>query len=166
MHVDKYFLYLKVHDQCFLVLCFRYPTLPNQYFLSLPIKQLAHAEGALVALWVTNREKLLSFVEKELFPAWGIKYVATMYWLKVKPDGTLICDLDLVHHKPYEYLLLGYHFTELAGSEKRSDFKLLDKNQIIMSIPGDFSRKPPIGGILMFIFSTALFCDWLHQIQE
>ncbi|XP_023644975.1 methyltransferase-like protein 2 isoform X2 [Capsella rubella] len=90
----------------------KYPTLPNRYFLSLPIKQLAHAEGAVVALWVTNREKLLNFVEKELFPAWGIKYVATMYWLKVKPDGTLICDLDLVHHKPYEYLLLGYRYTK------------------------------------------------------
>ncbi|XP_010498348.1 PREDICTED: methyltransferase-like protein 2 [Camelina sativa] len=127
----------------------KYPTLPNRYFLSLPIKQLAHAEGALVALWVTNREKLLNFVEKELFPAWGVKYVATKYWLKVKPDGTLICDLDLVHHKPYEYLLLGYRFTELAGSEHRSDFKLLDKNQIIISIPGDFSRKPPLGEILM-----------------
>lgn len=70
----------------FLVLCFRYPTLPNRYFLSLPIKQLAHAEGALVALWVTNREKLLNFVEKELFPAWGIKYAATIYWLKVSPS--------------------------------------------------------------------------------
>ncbi|KAL1207809.1 Methyltransferase-like protein 2 [Cardamine amara subsp. amara] len=127
----------------------KYPTLPNRYFLSLPIKQLAHVEGALVALWVTNREKLLNFVEKELFPAWGIKYVATIYWLKVKPDGTLICDLDLVHHKPYEYLLLGYRFTELAGSEHRSDFKLLDKNQTIISIPGDFSRKPQIGEILM-----------------
>jgi len=33
---------------------------------------------------------------------------------QVKPDGTLICDLDLVHHKPYEYLLLGYHFTEVS----------------------------------------------------
>ncbi|XP_006416515.2 methyltransferase-like protein 2 isoform X2 [Eutrema salsugineum] len=127
----------------------KYPTLPNRYFLSLPINQLTHAEGALVALWVTNREKLLNFVEKELFPAWGIKYVATMYWLKVRPDGTLICDMDLVHHKPYEYVLLGYRFTELAESIHRSDFNLLDKNKIIISIPGDFSRKPPIGEILM-----------------
>ncbi|KAL0694890.1 hypothetical protein Bca4012_062070 [Brassica carinata] len=125
-----------------------YPTLPNRYFLSLPIKQLTHAEGALVALWVTNREKLLNFVEKELFPAWGVKYVATMYWLKVKPDGAMICDLDLVHHKPYEYLLLGYRFNEVKPKH-RSDFELLDRNKVIISIPGDFSRKPPIGEILM-----------------
>ncbi|KAK9270182.1 hypothetical protein L1049_025758 [Liquidambar formosana] len=60
-----------------------YPTLPNRYFLSIPIKKLSHTEGALVALWVTNREKLRNFVEKELFPTWEVKYVATFYWLKV-----------------------------------------------------------------------------------
>ena len=43
-----------------------------------------------MALWVTNREKLLNFVEKELFPAWGVKYVATMYWLKVDPNLHLL----------------------------------------------------------------------------
>lgn len=63
--------------------CFRYPTLPNRYFLSLPINQLTHRGGALVALWVTNREKLRTFIEKELFPAWGVRYVSTIYWLKV-----------------------------------------------------------------------------------
>jgi len=57
--------------------------LPNRYFLSLPIKQLTHTEGALVALWVTNREKLRCFIERELFPAWGVSYAATFYWLKV-----------------------------------------------------------------------------------
>lgn len=46
----------------------RYPTLPNRYFLSLPIKQLCHTSGALVALWVTNREKFRDFVENDLFP--------------------------------------------------------------------------------------------------
>lgn len=61
----------------------RYSTLPNRYFLSLPIKQLTHTEGALVALWVTNREKLRSFVEKELFATWGVSYAASFHWLKV-----------------------------------------------------------------------------------
>lgn len=62
---------------------YRYPTLPNRYLLSLPIKQLTHKDGGLVALWVTNREKLRGFVEKELFPSWGVRHMATFYWLKV-----------------------------------------------------------------------------------
>lgn len=61
----------------------RYPTLPNRSLLSLPVKQLAHADGALVALWITNREKLRQFAEKELFPGWGITPTAVWYWLKV-----------------------------------------------------------------------------------
>ncbi|XP_018825861.1 methyltransferase-like protein 2 isoform X3 [Juglans regia] len=126
----------------------RYPTLPNRYFLSLPIKQLTHADGALVALWVTNREKLRGFVEKELFPAWGVTHVATFYWLKVKADGSLINDLDLFHHRPYECLLLGHCHREAMDSECLSKFKPVQHNQIIISIPGAYSRKPPIGGLL------------------
>jgi hypothetical protein len=68
-------------------LSYRYPTLPNWYFLSLPIKQLAHPDGALVALWMTNREKLHNFVQKELFPSWGVSHEATYYWLKVLPPS-------------------------------------------------------------------------------
>ncbi|GAB2220603.1 hypothetical protein Droror1_Dr00008264 [Drosera rotundifolia] len=59
-----------------------YPTLPNRHFLKLPVMQLAHTDGALVALWVTNREKLRSFVENELFPVWGVTYITTYYWMK------------------------------------------------------------------------------------
>lgn len=127
----------------------RYPTLPNNYFLSLPIKQLTHTDGALVALWVTNREKLHGFVEKELFPAWGVRYVASSYWLKVKADGSLINDLDLFHHRPYECLLLGQCHREAMDSKCQSESKPVQDNQIIISIPGDYSRKPPVGGLLL-----------------
>uniref|UniRef100_A0A7N1A3V0 Methyltransferase-like protein 2 n=1 Tax=Kalanchoe fedtschenkoi TaxID=63787 RepID=A0A7N1A3V0_KALFE len=120
-----------------------YPTLPNKYFLSLPIKKLAHTEGAIVALWVTNREKLRSFVERELFAKWGVKHVATYYWLKVKADGSLISELDLFHHRPYECLLLGYCFGEAATSSQKTTFKTL-RDDVIISIPGDYSRKPPL----------------------
>lgn len=34
--------------------------------------------------------------------------------LQVKPDGSLISDLDLFHHRPYEYLLLGYCAREVS----------------------------------------------------
>ncbi|CAL8099847.1 unnamed protein product [Prunus armeniaca] len=127
----------------------RYSTLPNRYFLSLPVKQICHTDGALVALWVTNREKLRGFVEKELFPAWGVKYVATFFWLKVKADGSLISDLDLFHHRPYECLLLGLVHGKVTDSKQLSSTKpILPDNQIMLSIPGDYSRKPPIAGLL------------------
>ncbi|GAV59629.1 MT-A70 domain-containing protein [Cephalotus follicularis] len=126
-----------------------YPTLPNRYFLSLPIKQLTHTNGALVALWVTNREKLHAFVEKELFPSWKVTYVATIYWLKVKGDGSLISDLDLFHHRPYECLLLGYCNGEATDPKHLLRFKTLEDIQIVLSIPGDYSRKPPIGELLL-----------------
>jgi len=44
-------------------------------------------EGALVALWMTNRERLWRFVEAELLPAWGLAPVATWLWLKLADDG-------------------------------------------------------------------------------
>ncbi|CAN6448024.1 unnamed protein product [Victoria cruziana] len=124
-----------------------YPTLPNRYFLSIPIKQLVHSEGALVALWVTNREKLRMFVEEELFPVWGVTHVASVYWLKVREDGNLISELDLFHHKPYECLLLGY--CHAKGSVDEGVFKSLPDSQVIISIPGAHSRKPPIGKLLL-----------------
>ncbi|PWA34523.1 hypothetical protein CTI12_AA618250 [Artemisia annua] len=125
-----------------------YPTLPNRYFLSLPIMRLAHADGALVALWVTNKEKLRIFVEKELFPKWGVKYMATHYWLKVKADGSLIGELDLFHHRPYECLVLGYCHGKNEDAECFSRLKSIPDAQVFISIPGDYSRKPPIGEML------------------
>lgn len=127
----------------------RYPTLPNWYFLSLPIKQLAHPDGALVALWMTNREKLHNFVQKELFPSWGVSHEATYYWLKVKADGSLISDLDLFHHRPYECLLLGYFHGQGTNSKQPPRLRPIKHDQIIISIPGEYSRKPPIGELLL-----------------
>ncbi|CAK9876752.1 unnamed protein product [Sphagnum jensenii] len=134
-----------------------YPTLPNRSLLSLPVKQLAHADGALVALWITNREKLRQFAEKELFPAWGITPAAVWYWLKVKEDGVMVSPLDLAHHKPYECLLLGYlpcqpplgtdNKDVHGGTADLKHEKPPDKF-VIISVPGDHSRKPPLGPLL------------------
>lgn len=101
-----------------MVLCFkfapnyRYPTLPNRYFLSLPIKKLTHTEGALLALWVTNREKLRGFVEKELFPSWGVKYMATLYWLKVTlfPSCMVTSHCKTFHSVPKIWCSWGYRW--------------------------------------------------------
>ncbi|KAL5987108.1 hypothetical protein ACLOJK_041104 [Asimina triloba] len=157
-----------------------YPTLPNRYFLSLPVKQLTHTGGALVALWVTNREKLRAFAEKELFPAWGIMNVTQLYWLKVKADGSLIGELDLFHHRPYECVLLGYshgkaiccpYFSDLeADSEQQRTHKPLHGNQVLISIPGDHSRKPPLGRPMparcIELFARELTAGWTSWGNE
>ncbi|MCD7453425.1 hypothetical protein HAX54_020893 [Datura stramonium] len=127
----------------------RYPTLPNRYFLSLPVKQLCHSSGALVALWVTNREKLRGFVENDLFPKWGVKYAASFYWLKVKANGTMMGELDLFHHRPYECLLLGYCNGKDTHSGNLTRLNPIPDNQVFISVPGDYSRKPPIGELLL-----------------
>ncbi|KAL7081579.1 hypothetical protein ACP275_14G048800 [Erythranthe tilingii] len=127
----------------------KYQTLPNRYFLSLPIEQLTHSAGALVALWVTNREKLRNFVENELFPKWGVKHAATFYWLKVKADGVLISELDLFHHRPYECLLLGFSQGKEMNCEQLLRLNSIPDNQVFVSVPGDYSRKPPIGELLL-----------------
>ncbi|KAG0597610.1 hypothetical protein M758_12G008800 [Ceratodon purpureus] len=133
-----------------------YPTLPNRYLLSLPVKQLGHTDGALVALWITNREKLRHFAETELFPAWGVSLAAVWYWLKVTAEGTMVSPLDLAHHKPYECLLLGYLPSKGGLSSEEENVPSLDSRgrvdlpdkYVLMSIPGDHSRKPPLKSIL------------------
>ncbi|XP_073128623.1 methyltransferase-like protein 2 isoform X2 [Henckelia pumila] len=148
----------------------KYKTLPNRYFLSIPITKLTHKVGALVALWVTNREKLRTFVENELFPKWGVKHAATFYWLKVKADGSLIGELDLFHHRPYECLLLGFSHGEDANSEHLLRLIQIPNNQVIISIPGDYSRKPPIGGCkparCLELFSREMLSGWTSWGNE
>jgi len=64
-----------------------YPMLPSFNLLSVPIPQLMHPDGCLVALWVTNREKLRRFIEESLLEAWGLRHFATWHWLKVATDA-------------------------------------------------------------------------------
>ncbi|XP_055834477.1 methyltransferase-like protein 2 isoform X2 [Solanum dulcamara] len=148
----------------------RYPTLPNRYFLSLPVKQLCHTSGALVALWVTNREKLRDFVENDLFPKWGVTYAASFYWLKVKANGMLTGELDLFHHRPYECLLLGYCDGKDTHSGNLTRLNSIPDNRVFISVPGDFSRKPPIGGSMparcVELFAREMIAGWTSWGNE
>jgi N6-adenosine-specific RNA methylase IME4 len=60
-----------------------YMTLPNYSLFKLPLNDLMSKDGCLVAMWVTNSEKYFSFIKEKYFPHFGIKYLATWYWLKV-----------------------------------------------------------------------------------
>ncbi|XP_024521979.1 methyltransferase-like protein 2 isoform X2 [Selaginella moellendorffii] len=117
-----------------------YPTLPNKYLMSLPLQQLVHSSGALIGLWITNREKLHQFVEKELFPAWKLIPVGVWYWLKITDAGAMVSELDLNHHKPYECLLV-------AGTLMQ-DHNDVPHRRVAITVPGQHSRKPPLGVLL------------------
>ena len=81
---------------------------------SLPVPHLL-APGALVGIWVTNKQKYLRFTRTELFPHWSVELVAEWYWVKVTRKGELVTDLDSLHKKPYEPLLLGRFTTKREG---------------------------------------------------
>lgn len=69
-----------------------YQMLPNRKLLALPVADLA-SPGCLVALWVTNREKLRKFIENELLLKWKLRHVATWHWLKAAQDGRPVTPL-------------------------------------------------------------------------
>lgn len=46
--------------------------------------------GAVVAMWVTNRERHMRFIHEELLPHWGLTHTATWLWLKVTNSGALV----------------------------------------------------------------------------
>lgn len=60
----------------------RYRWLRNEDILCLPIRKLLAPEG-LVAIWVTNKRKLVQWVMDILLPHWELVGVAEWTWLKV-----------------------------------------------------------------------------------
>ena len=46
-----------------------------------------------MAMWVTNRERHQRFIHEELLPHWGLKHMATWFWLKVTNAGDLVSPL-------------------------------------------------------------------------
>ncbi len=60
----------------------RYGMTPEKSLLKLKIGELLKSDG-FIAVWVTNFWKLQDYVVEELFPAWNVVLISTLYWLKV-----------------------------------------------------------------------------------
>ena len=133
----------------------------------LPLRQLCHPAGALVALWVTNRERIRRYVEHELLPAWGcvlhalacfghcfvaatrptdlhrahrLELVAEWHWLKVAADGSPALPLrggGAGCRRPYEPLLLLR--SAAAGASAAPP---VPRRAVLLAPPGAHSRKP------------------------
>jgi len=84
----------------------KYHWLSEYDILKIPLPELCNS-GCLVVVWVTNKVRFADFVKDVLFPSWGVEIVGEWHWIKVTKSGELVFDLDSLHKKPYELLLLG-----------------------------------------------------------
>ncbi|KND00416.1 uncharacterized protein SPPG_04738 [Spizellomyces punctatus DAOM BR117] len=106
----------------------------------LPLKHLIKPGGCL-AVWVTNKPKYQRFVRDKLFSACGLAYVAEWYWLKVTLKGEWVVDLDSLHRKPYEVLIIGR--AQHASNSHPDPVASLPTRRAICSVPSKHhSRKP------------------------
>jgi N6-adenosine-specific RNA methylase IME4 len=63
--------------------------LTNEKLSTIPLKNLL-AAGALVAVWCTNSPSNIKDLKEMLFPAWGLEFVATWFWVKVDRSGSTV----------------------------------------------------------------------------
>ena len=110
---------------------------------SLPVPQLL-APGALVGIWVTNKQKYLRFTKSELFPHWSVELVAEWYWVKVTRRGELVTDLGSPHKKPYEPLLIGRFRPKMDDfrTDTLKSAKNLESNNDIVESCSEQRRVP------------------------
>lgn len=67
---------------CILFPVARYQWLEEEDIRALPVASLV-APCGLVAVWVTNKRKLVEAVRERLFPYWGVQPLAEWIWIKV-----------------------------------------------------------------------------------
>eukprot|EP00884_Botryococcus_braunii_P017054 jgi/Botrbrau1/4031/Bobra.0016s0038.1 len=151
-----------------------YPVLPARNLLGIHLPGLMSPEGCLVGVWVTNRPRILRFVERELLPAWGLSLQTRWHWLKVTQSGQLVSPLEIKHRKPYEVLLLAIR----EGEAGRLVTLPIPRDLVIIAVPGEHSRKPHLGRLLrplltqgsharcLEMFARDLAADWTSWGNE
>lgn len=99
--------------------------------------------GALVCVWVTNNKAYSDYVLHTLFPSWGVRHVATWFWLKLTAQtGELATGaVDSAHRKPWEPLLLG-----VAGDAPWA--ARIPARHVLCATPVGHSVKPPLEAVL------------------
>jgi N6-adenosine-specific RNA methylase IME4 len=133
-----------------------YTPLSPREVQALPVRALCDPRGALVALWVTNRERTMRHVEQKLLPAWGLSHVATWTWLKVCANGETVVPLEggSAARRPYEVLLLctsGPCVWQKGGAPP--------KDLVLLCPPAQHSRKPRLMGLLRDVAPEGAACE-------
>jgi N6-adenosine-specific RNA methylase IME4 len=122
-----------------------YRSLSPIQILGVPMSNIL-APGALVMIWATNNRHVVNYIRHVMFPTWSVDYVTEWIWLKITTAGEMVCDLDSVHRKPYEVLVIGLF--NIRDGDSKQIFRI-PSNFIISSIPTVVhSQKPYLGPVI------------------
>ncbi|CAK7241001.1 MAG: hypothetical protein STHCBS139747_002458 [Sporothrix thermara] len=126
------------------------------------------ADGAIVAVWVTNKpscEALLTDPRCGVFRAWGVELAATWTWLKVTAKGQPIVSVESHWRRPWERLLLARR----PGANKdgnKAGAKALPAHRVIVGVPDVHSRKPHLRPLLAPFLAPAVSSSESHTSVE
>ena len=113
----------------------------------MPLDDLA-SENCLYLIWVTNKLKVVDFVENDLFSSLGAQKLATWYWLKLTTTFEPVYPLNSLHKRPYESVILACNCSKSGRLCNHNDIpKQLMISSVICSI---HSSKPPLDDILRY----------------
>nr|XP_002127115.1 methyltransferase-like protein 4 [Ciona intestinalis] len=123
----------------------KYNWLSFDDIIKMPVPQLTE-EGCYVIVWVTNKQRIMNFVKKTLFPMWNIDFQVIWHWVKVTIAGKPLYPFDSLHKKPYETIIIGRYNPKRSHQPKCIENM---KELVICSIPcSQHSHKPPLSEIL------------------
>ncbi|EPY54086.1 mRNA (N6-adenosine)-methyltransferase [Schizosaccharomyces cryophilus OY26] len=140
------------------------------YLRHLPIKQLLKKDG-IVAIWCTNKKKIIEFIKNDLFPSWNLCYITTWVWLKITMQGDPLFNIHSKMRKPWEQLIIGATPSYLKMHRER-----IQDNYTLVSVPDYHSRKPSLHPFLkqwlncdpigLEIFGRCLSKNWITWGQQ
>ncbi|XP_044265070.1 N(6)-adenine-specific methyltransferase METTL4 [Tribolium madens] len=146
-----------------------YDMMFNDDLKNLPLEN--HLKNdALIVVWCTNSPQHLAALREEIFPKWGVKYVAKWYWVKVTKSGIPVCQFAPPPRKqPFEQIIF-------AAVESRSLPNPPD-GKLVASVPSALhSHKPPLCQLLqpflppspncLEVFARYLLPNWTSYGRE
>lgn len=124
-----------------------YSTMSLDEIKALPVRDLAHKDGAVIHFWVIDTHAQMAF---EVLEAWGFTYKTIgFYWAKTNKDGSFFTGMGFWTRANPEHAYEAYFgeseqeversFLATVGSPKRAR---KDVRRLIVSPRREHSRKP------------------------
>lgn len=120
----------------------RYDMFDHTELLKIDIPHIADLDECVLAVWVTNRPRYMTYLREQALPSWGFTFHACWYWLKLSKSGELVTPLDSTHRLPVETLVVACRAKD-HEHEQLLHQRLGEQMRIVLSIPLRHSWKPP-----------------------